>query len=327
MSEPEKPHILGGTAIKPKERHGWERVRYIFHNPETGQILSRTPKSWALIILFYIVYYCFLASFWALMMFIFWQTLDMSTPKWIANESIIGTSPGLGLRPHQTDALVDSSMIVFNMDSKNDTEHIAGWGQWAERLEEFFSTYENKGKVCSIADRPEPGSGEACQFDLANLGPCNTKGHGYDVGQPCIFLKLNRIFGVNNDPFNDPESLPDEMPQNLKDHIKEQEDKDQVWVDCRGEYPADEEGMGEIHYFPESRGFPSYYFPYEKQADYESPLVAVQFTNPNHGQLLHIECRAWAKNIEYDKRHRMGISHFELYILNDTMVANMVNVS
>jgi Sodium / potassium ATPase beta chain len=95
-------------------------------------------------------------------------------------------------------------MIVFNMDSKNDTEHIAGWGQWAERLEEFFSTYENKGKVCSITDRPEPGSGEACQFDLANLGPCNTKGHGYDVGQPCIFLKLNRIFGVNNDPFNDP---------------------------------------------------------------------------------------------------------------------------
>jgi hypothetical protein len=62
MSEPEKPHILGGTAIKPKERHGWERVRYIFHNPETGQILSRTPKSWALIILFYIVYYCFLVS-------------------------------------------------------------------------------------------------------------------------------------------------------------------------------------------------------------------------------------------------------------------------
>ena len=41
MAEANKQHILGGTAIKPKERHGWERVRYILYNPETGQILSR----------------------------------------------------------------------------------------------------------------------------------------------------------------------------------------------------------------------------------------------------------------------------------------------
>jgi hypothetical protein len=81
MTEPEKPHLLGGTAIKPKERHGWERIRYILHNPETGQILTRTPKSWALIILFYLVYYTFLAAFWSLMLFIFWQTLDMSRDR------------------------------------------------------------------------------------------------------------------------------------------------------------------------------------------------------------------------------------------------------
>jgi hypothetical protein len=47
-------------------------------------------------------------------------------------------------------------------------------------------------------------------------------------------------------------------------------------VDCRGENPADEEGMGPIEYFPKSRGFPSYYFPFENQEAYESPLVAVQ---------------------------------------------------
>jgi sodium/potassium-transporting ATPase subunit beta len=73
----------------------------------------------------------------------------------------------------------------------------------------------------------------------------------------------------------------------------------------------------------DSRGFPSYYFPYENQEHYESPLVAVQFKNPNPGQLLHIECRAWAKNIDYDRRHRMGISHFELYVLNDAMAENL----
>jgi len=41
MGDHSQSHILGGTAIKPKERHGWERLRYILHNPETGQILSR----------------------------------------------------------------------------------------------------------------------------------------------------------------------------------------------------------------------------------------------------------------------------------------------
>ncbi len=41
MAEANKGHVLGGTAIKPIERHGWERIRYILYNPETGQILSR----------------------------------------------------------------------------------------------------------------------------------------------------------------------------------------------------------------------------------------------------------------------------------------------
>ena len=220
MSEPDKPHILGGTAIKPKERHGWERIRYILHNPETGTILSRTPKSWALITIFYLIYYTFLAAFWSLMMFVFWQTLDMATPKWIAEQSIIGTSPGLGLRPEQTDALIDSSMIFFNKDQREDSGNVAGWGGWSDRLEAFLGTYTNKGKQCSETDKVESGSGEACHFNLAALGPCNTKGHGYDIAQPCIFLKLNRIYGVSNDPYNDPEDLPEEMPANLKEHIK-----------------------------------------------------------------------------------------------------------
>jgi sodium/potassium-transporting ATPase subunit beta len=327
MSEPDKPHILGGTAIKPKERHGWERIRYILHNPETGTILSRTPKSWALITIFYLIYYTFLAAFWSLMMFVFWQTLDMATPKWIAEQSIIGTSPGLGLRPEQTDALIDSSMIFFNKDQREDSGNVAGWGGWSDRLEKFLGTYTNKGKQCSETDKVESGSGEACHFNLAALGPCNTKGHGYDIAQPCIFLKLNRIYGVSNDPYNDPEDLPEEMPANLKEHIKQQVNKDQVWVDCRGEYPADEEGMGNMAYYPPSRGFPAYYFPFENQEHYESPLVAVQFKNPNLGQLLHIECRAWAKNINYDKRARMGISHFELFVVDKTMAENMAPAS
>jgi len=56
MAEPAKPKLVGATAIKPKERHGWEKISYLLYNKETGEILTRTPKSWLLITIFYIIY-------------------------------------------------------------------------------------------------------------------------------------------------------------------------------------------------------------------------------------------------------------------------------
>jgi len=70
-----KPAVLGATAFKPVERHGWEAVRYLIHNPETGEFFTRTPKSWALITVFYLIYYSLLACFWAAMLTIFLQTI------------------------------------------------------------------------------------------------------------------------------------------------------------------------------------------------------------------------------------------------------------
>ena len=55
------------------------------------------------------------------------------------------------------------------------------------------------------------------------------------------------------------------------------------------------------------------------QEHYESPLIAVRFENPAMGQLLHIECRAWAANIRYDRMDRIGMAHFELFILDTEM--------
>ena len=102
-------------------------------------------------------------------------------------------------------------------------------------------------------------------------------------------------------------------------------DKQQVWVDCKGEYPSDVEGLGEPVYFPSSRGFPGYFFPYKKQLNYQSPIVAVQFPNAKVNQLLHVECRVWANNIGYNRRDRVGINHFELHILTNDAANEIVN--
>ena len=50
---------LGGTAIKPVgwDRTGWEAFQYMLWNPDTGEILTRTPLSWLKITVFYCIYY------------------------------------------------------------------------------------------------------------------------------------------------------------------------------------------------------------------------------------------------------------------------------
>lgn len=310
-----QPAVLGGTAIKPKERHGWEAVRYLIHNPETGEFFTRTPKSWAMITGFYIVYYAFLAAFWAAMLMIFFQTLNDQSPRWLNAESLIGTSPGLGMHPKQTDALIDSSMIQYQKGVEADNGDVAGYGGWVSRTKSFLDLYSAQGKSCA------PGNGvsktEFCNFDVASLGPCGKDGYGYADGKPCIYLKLNRIYGLDNTVYSDPENLPEDMPEELKKHIKTASNKDQVWVECHGEYPADRENLGQIKYYPADRGFPSYYFPYENQDGYQSPVVAVQFPDLKANQLYHVECRAWAANIGYDRRDRIGLAHLEIHILDE----------
>jgi hypothetical protein len=142
------------------------------------------------------------------------------------------------MQPMQTSELIDSSMIVFNKDSETDILDsdgdviVAGWGGWAERSAAFINKYKvltGNPKSCNPND-PSSGIDQYCKVDLSNLGPCSISSNGYDQGKPCIFLKLNKIYGVQNDPYNDVNDLPDEMPLGLKDHIATQADKNQVWI-------------------------------------------------------------------------------------------------
>jgi len=293
------PKIMGGTAIKPKEYHGWEAVSNFLYNKDTGQVCTRTPKSWALITVFYLIYYSCLAAFWAAMLTVFFQTLPANEPKWQATNGIIGKSPGLGLRPNQTEERIDSSMIVFSAEAE-DKDGKPGWKGWADRSAAFLENYKS-----------DPYAG----FTVDDLGDCKEEGHGYKDGKPCVFLKLNKIYGLEHEYYNKKDEFPEDMPQALRDHIDGQRDKDQVWVDCQPKNVADKEALKSINYFPASRGFSfptGEHFPYKNQKGFKSPLVAVQFEPVRKGQLIHIECRAWAKNIGYNRRDKIGINSFEI---------------
>jgi len=307
----DKPKVMGGTAIKPIERKGMEAIRYLIYNPDTGEVFTRTPKSWALITIFYLIYYTCLAAFWAMCLIVFLKTLPEGEPKWQTGESLIGKSPGMGMRPIQTEKLIDSSIISYLANSEKDVKlddgtMIQGWEGWVNRTKDFLGTY-NTAETDGVK-----------VFNNASLGVCAKGNFGYDEGKPCVFLKLNKIFGLEHDYYQQHGKFPKDMPEDLQKHINGTAGK-YVWVDCRPEYPADIEALaGKISYFPPARGFPAAYFPYTNQAGYQSPLVAVQFdVNAAKGQLLHVECRAWAGNIGYNRRDRIGIVRFEILLRPD----------
>jgi len=317
-----KPEILGATAFKPVERHGWEAIKYFIHNPETGEYFTRTPKSWLLIFIFYVIYYSCLAAFWAGMLAIFLTTLSDDAPKWQHADSIIGTSPGLGLKPSQAPKFIDSSMISFNAESEDDKEAMQGFGGWVKRYGEFLEEYaddKQAGAAIDCSHENGAGKGRFCKFDLSQIGNCGQGKYGYEGGDPCIVLKLNKIYGLELKAYEDAEISEDlGMSADLVAHIGKQADKNQVWVECKGENPGDSEVLkGKIEYFPKSQGFPTYYFPYLKQDNYKSPLVAVQFKDVPKNQLVHIECRAFAQGIGYNRRDRIGINHLELYVTDN----------
>lgn len=320
-------HVLGATAFKPVERHGWEAIKYFVHNPETGAWFSRTPKSWFQIILFYSVYYTLLACFWYGLLQVFFTFLPDNQPKYIMDESIIGTNPGVGLKPDQPDVTIDSSMVwlVANDTNSKPTSDFesASNADWAARYQRFLKKYENTTGTRDCPDgSASPMDEDACRFDIGVLGECAQFPYGFvspsvtTTVRPCLLLKINRIFGWVPEAYTDDdiENSEDPVPANVKKLI--QADRNKIYLDCVGENPADREAMeGNLDYFPQDQGISFKYFPFNHaRKRYQNPIVAVRFNNLPIGQLLHVECKLWAKGVAHNSKDRIGQVHFEIFL-------------
>lgn len=95
---------------------------FFFHSPLTGKIL-----------VFYAVFYAGLASFFAGLLAIFWQTLDIERPKWQLHESLIGTNPGLGFRPMPPEAHLGSTLIWYKSNRPDNMIY------WHDTINKFLS--------------------------------------------------------------------------------------------------------------------------------------------------------------------------------------------
>ncbi|XP_029956354.1 sodium/potassium-transporting ATPase subunit beta-2b isoform X2 [Salarias fasciatus] len=260
---------------KDGEKGEWKE--YIW-NPRTREFLGRTASSWGLILLFYLIFYIFLAGLFALTMYVMLQTLDDHKPTWQDRLSI----PGMVIKPNADEAFE----IVYN------TQDTESWDMFAQALDKFLSPYNDsvqaqKNYECTpdqYFEQEDSGDVKnnpkrSCQFNRTVLEDCSgihDRYYGYRDGKPCIIIKLNRVIGM----------LPGK-------------DGQPPFVTC-GPKKEDTDKIGELAYFPPNGTFNLMYYPYygkKAQVNYSQPLVAVKFLNITANQDVNIECKINANNI------------------------------
>ncbi|VDK30272.1 unnamed protein product [Dibothriocephalus latus] len=147
-------------------------------------------------------------------------------------------------------------------------------------------------------------------FNLDRVGPCNLlNDYGFEDNSPCILLKVNKIYGW----------VPDPVPF-----------AHGVLVTCEGATVDDTQNLGEINYFDydtygsthfegdKAEGkrlngtFPSTFFPYLNQPQYQQPLVFVMFRHMKPNTLVRVQCYLIAKNIRVDRARGEGSVKFEI---------------
>ncbi|KAG7223251.1 hypothetical protein INR49_015607 [Caranx melampygus] len=259
--------------------------------PEDEGVPGRTASSWGLILLFYIIFYIFLAGLFSLTMYVMLQTLDDHKPTWQDRLTTPGAaandtkcmSLGMVIRPKAD----ETYEIVYN---PHKTE---SWDMYTELLDKFLGVnYNNtaqaqKNHECTpdqyfiqddsgdVKNNPK----RSCQFNRTILEDCSgldDRYYGYPSGKPCIIIKLNRVIGM----------LPGKNGQ-------------APYVTC-GAKKEDTDKIGELMYFPPDGSFNLMYYPYygkKAQVNYSQPLVAVKFLNITQNEDVNIECKINANNI------------------------------
>ncbi|XP_014748867.1 PREDICTED: sodium/potassium-transporting ATPase subunit beta-2 [Sturnus vulgaris] len=145
-----------------------------------------------LILLFYLVFYGFLAGLFALTMWVMLQSVDPHVPKF----DVPPMSPGLMIRP-----CTEGLDVTFNV-SQSQT-----WHQYVRALHQFLEPYNDSVQAWRNAacvpgrynEQPDDGvpnvPKRACRFNRSLLGPCAGLAphgdYGYGHGQPCVLVKVN----------------------------------------------------------------------------------------------------------------------------------------
>ena len=228
--------------------------------------------------------------------------IDRNHPRSI-EENLLQGLPSLGFRPMPD---LKSTLIRFVQGQP------FSYKPYSDHIQTLLWLYENEMQEsealidCENLQEKDRPRDRACRFLIDVLGTQCTwqRDYGYDWGQPCVLLKLNKIFDWMPVPYNESQRPPE---------LGNRWDPGHVGVTCEGENPIDQENIGPLEYYP-AKGFPIYYYPYLNQEGYRSPLVMVKFVKPTNGVVINVWCKTWAQNIKHHRQDSQGSIHFEMLV-------------
>ncbi|XP_029373649.1 sodium/potassium-transporting ATPase subunit beta-3-like [Echeneis naucrates] len=260
--EEAKDEMKGEKKESNEKKETWKDFIY---NPTTGEFLGRTASSWGLILLFYFVFYGFLAGMFSLTMFVMLKTLDENVPRYqdrVAN-------PGLVIRPHAAEILFNSS------DPSNYNQYVQ---ELHNLLHQYNDSIQERNDLCLVGEYTEQNNEhikKVCQFKRSMLRQCSglpDTSFGYAEGKPCIIIKMNRVIGLK--PLGDP------------------------YINCT----AKRDSLLQMQYFPPEGRLDKMFFPYygkKAHPDYVQPLVAVKLllTRDDYNIEQTVECKVEGSDV------------------------------
>ncbi|XP_075040482.1 protein ATP1B4 [Mixophyes fleayi] len=264
-----------------EEKKTWaewiQDVKTFIWNPEKKEVLGRDGKSWALILLFYLLFYTFLTGMFTLCIYGLLLTISPYVPTY--RDRVF--PPGLTIRPHVT-----GLYYTFN-PSENST-----WSSYTDSLQKFLEAYDDDTQIANnvactpgqyfLQEGEEHEERKACRFRRSELQNCSgimDPTFGFSQGKPCFLLKMNRILGYkagSGTPIN---------------------------VTC-GVQKGDQSLLGEVHFYPENY-FDLMYYPYYGKlihVNYTSPLVAMHFTEVVRNHEITVQCKINGHDIINDHK-------------------------
>jgi len=248
------------------------------YDKQTGKVMGREGGSWAKIGLFYVLLYSFLAGYFSIMMFVFLTTVNPSEK--------------IGLKdagPKLTQYLVGSPGLTLVNELPTPFDKTKGVDEFVAATDKYLLGYNQSSSIgkCPTDSATGYEGDEACQFDTSLLGPCagaaaGNADYGYSSAQPCVFIKMNKIWGW----------VPDS-------------DGGKVFLKLAC--------TGEVDVYPEG-GYLKSAFPYLGQKGFQNPPVAVRVKDASKKQL--IQCKLQGKGIKiagsYNPQRAFGQIEFEI---------------
>ncbi|XP_027794701.2 potassium-transporting ATPase subunit beta [Marmota flaviventris] len=254
-------------------------------NPDTGQMLGRTPIRWVWISLYYVAFYVVMTGLFALCLYVLMQTIDPYTPDYQDQLK----SPGVTLRP---DVYGDRGLqICYNVSDRS------SWAGLTHSLHSFLAGYSPAAQQDNVdctseqyffqeSFRAPNHTKFSCKFTTDMLQNCSGRpdpDFGFGEGKPCFIIKMNRI--VRFLPSNDT------APR----------------VDCTFlDGPPRGAGPLQVAYYPPNGTFSLHYFPYygkKAQPHYSNPLVAAKLLNVPTNTEVVIVCKILAEHVTFDNPH------------------------